>query len=42
MTIINQEINAEFQGLFVQISSETTFDEYIDFDAQSQLLIQQT
>ena len=34
MSIINEEIDTEFQDLFAQISSETTFDEYIDCDAE--------
>ena len=33
MSIINEEIDTEFHKLFAQISSETTFDEYIGFDA---------
>ena len=32
ISIINEEIDTEFQELFEQIYSETTLDEYIDFD----------
>ena len=35
MSIINEEIEAESQELFAQVSSETTLDEYIDFDAET-------
>ena len=30
--VVNEEIDTEFQELFVQISDETAIDEYIDFD----------
>ena len=33
-SIINEEICTEFQELFAQICSETTLEEYIDFDAK--------
>ena len=35
MSIINEEIDTEFQELFGKISIETTLDEYIDFDAET-------
>ena len=35
MSIINEEIDTEFQGLFAQIFSETTLDEHIDFDVET-------
>ena len=35
MSIINEEIDTDSQGLFAQISSETTIDEYINFDAET-------
>ena len=31
-SVVNEEIDTEFQELFVQSSDETTIDEYIDFD----------
>ena len=34
-TIINEEIDTDFQELFAQISSETTLDECIDFDPET-------
>ena len=34
-SIINEEIDTEFQELFVQISSYTTTDEYTDFDVET-------
>ena len=34
MSIINEEVATEFQELFAQISSETTLDEYINFEAK--------
>ena len=33
MSVLNEEIDTEFQELFSQVFSETTLDEYIDFDA---------
>ena len=35
ISVINKEMNTEFQELFVQMSSETTPNEYIDFDAET-------
>ena len=35
MSSINNEIDTKFQELLAQISSETTFDEYINFDAET-------
>ena len=35
ISIINEEIDTEFQESFPQISSETTLDQYIDFDAET-------
>ena len=35
MSVINKETDTEFQEFFAQISSETTLDEYIDFDAKT-------
>ena len=35
MSIINEESDTEFQELFVQVSSETTLDAYIDFDEET-------
>ena len=35
ISVINKEMNTEFQELFVQMSSEITPDEYIDFDAET-------
>ena len=37
MSIINEEIDTEFQELFAQLSSETTLGEYIDFDAETKI-----
>ena len=37
MSIINEEIDTEFQELFAQLSSETTLGEYIDFDAETMI-----
>ena len=34
ISIINKEIDTEFQELFAQISIETTLDEFINFDAE--------
>ena len=35
VSVINEEIDNEFQELFAQISSEATLDEYIDFEADT-------
>ena len=35
MSIINEKIDTEFSELFAQIPSETTLDEYIDFDEET-------
>ena len=35
MSIINEEIDTESRELFTQISSKTTLDECIDFDAKT-------
>ena len=35
MSIINKEIDTEFEEIFAQISGETTLDEYIDFDVET-------
>ena len=34
-SVVNEEIDTEFQELFAQISDETTTDEYIDFDFET-------
>ena len=34
MSIRKEEVDNEFQELFAQIYSETTLDEYIDFDME--------
>ena len=34
MSIRKEEVDNEFQELFAQIYSETTLDEYIDFDTE--------
>ena len=34
MSIRKEEVDNEFQELFVQIYCETTLDEYIDFDTE--------
>ena len=34
-SVVNEEINTEFQELFAQIFDETTIDEYIDFDFET-------
>ena len=34
-SVVNEEIDTEFQELFAQISDETTIDEYIDFDFET-------
>ena len=33
MSIINEDIDTEFEELFAQIFNETTLDKYIDFDS---------
>ena len=35
MSSINNEIDTKFQELLAQISSETTLDEYINFDTET-------
>ena len=34
-SVVNEEIDTEFQELFARISDETTIDEYIDFDFET-------
>ena len=34
-SVVNEDIDIEFQELFVQSSDETTIDEYIDFDFET-------
>ena len=34
-SVVNEEIDTEFQELFAQMSDETTIDEYIDFDFET-------
>ena len=34
-SVVNEEIDTEFQELFAQISDETKIDEYIDFDFET-------
>ena len=34
-SVVNEEIDTEFQELFAQISDETTIDGYIDFDFET-------